>query len=279
MKNLSIKIVGLMIAISASLTASGPRVTNALFTSIHNEIVAVETPPLYSTNSLSSGMVFEIITAALSDEKETATLTTYPVQRMVNYYVTQEKVLAALGINFNFSKDEKKKVLSIPVAIIDEQYIYYKPTHPNGIAFEKDLSELKGMTYGANEGEDTSVYKKAEIKVVYGESRFLFKKLQTQKVDFIKQPVLSTQVMIDTNFAVDKNQFAIIESASQKSVCMIHFNLQNPQAKEIAKKFIKGLSSILNNGQYQAILEKYVGKTATSVKHIDELKTLLKKKL
>lgn len=279
MKNLSIKVIGIMIVISVSLMASGPRVTGTLFTSIQNEIVAVETPPLYSTTSLNGGMVFEIVTAALKIEKESATFTTYPVHRMVKYYVTQEKVLAALGINFNLSKDEKRKVISIPVAIIDEQYMYYKPVHPKGISWNGKLSELKGLKYGAHKGEDTSAYKKAEIKVLYGESRFLFKKLKTQKVDFIKEPVLSAKAMIDTNFAADKNQFGIMESTPQKSVCMIHFNLQNPQAREIAKKFTKGLSSILKSGQYQTIVEKYVGKTATSVKNIDELKTLLVKSL
>lgn len=264
---------------SVPLMASGPRVTGALFTSIQNEIVAVETPPFYSTTSLNNGMVFEIVNAALRSEKETATLTTYPVQRMVKYYVTQEKVLAALGINFNLSKDEKRNVISIPVTIIDEQYMYYKPAHPKGISWTGKLSELKGLKYGAHKGEDTSAYKKAEIKVVYGQSRFLFKKLKTHKVDFIKEPVLSAKMMIDTNFAADKNQFAVMESAPQKSVCMIHFNLQNPQAREIAKKFTKGLSIILKNGQYKTIVEKYVGKTAMSVKNIDELKTLLKKNL
>lgn len=279
MKNLSIKLIGFVLLSSVLLMASGPRVTGAFFTSIDNEIVAVETPALYSNTSLNNGMVFEIVTAALLSEKETATLTTYPVQRMVKYYVTQEKVLAALGINFNLSKDEKRQVISIPVAIVDEQYMYYKPAHPKGISWNGKLSELQGLKYGANKGEDTSAYKKAEIKVVYGESLFLFKKLKTQKVDFIKEPVLSAKAIIDTNFAADKNQFAVMELAPQKSVCMIHFNLQNPQAREIAKKFTKGLSSILKNGQYQAIVEKYVGKTAMSVKNIDELKTLLKKNL
>lgn len=279
MKFLSIKIITFIIVTSVSLMASGPRVTSALFTSIHNEIVALETPPLYSTTSLNNGMVFEIVTAALHSEKETATLTTYPVQRMVNYYITQEKVLAALGINFNLSKDEKKKIISIPVAVINEQYIYYKPTHPKGITLKENLSELKGLRYGAHKGEDTSAYTNAEIKVVYGESRFLFKKLKTRKVDFIKEPLLSAQTMIDANFAADKEQFAVMSFAPQKSVCMIHFNLQNEQAKEMAKKFTKGLTAILNNGQYQAIVEKYVVETAMSAKNIDELKTLLKSNL
>ena len=279
MKTLGIKLVGLALVASASLMASGPRVTSALFTSAQNEIVAVETPPLYSSQNPNGGMAFEIVKAALDSEKETATLTTYPIQKMVNYYVTQEKVLAALGTNFKLSEDEKKSVISAPIAIFAERYLYYKPAHPKGISWSGKLSELKGLSYGAHNGEDASAYKKAEIKVLYGESRFLFKKLKTGKVDFIKEPVLSAETIIDANFAADKNEFGIMESAPQKSICKILFNLKNPQAEEISKKFIKGLSAILQNGKYQAIIEKYEGKTALSSQRVEEFKTLWKKEL
>lgn len=276
MKALCIKLVGFVLISSVSLMASGPRVTSALFTPIQNEIVAVETQPFYSSQNPSGGMVFEIVKAALNSEKESAMLTTYPVQNMVNYYLTQEKVLAALGTNFNLSKVEKKSLVIIPIALIREQYIYYKPAYPKGISWSGKLSELKGLRYGANKGEDTSEYKKAEIKVVFGQSRFLFKKLKTQKIDFIKEPVLSAKTMIDTNFASDKNKFGVMEPAPQKSVCMILFNLKNPEAKEISKKFINGLSTILKNGQYQAIIEKYEENTSISSKHVIEFKKLWK---
>lgn len=262
---------------SISLMASGPRVTGALFESIQNEIVAIERPPLYSSQDVNGGMVFEIVTAALTSEKESATLTTYPVANMVKYYLTQEKVLAALGTNLKLSKDEKKKVISIPVAIITQQYMYYKPAHPKGISFKGELSELKGLVYGARKGEDTSAYKKAGIKVVY--SKFLFKKLKTKKVDFIKESVLSAAVILDSRFTVDKDDFGVIKTTPQKSVSMILFNLQNQEAQKISKKFEKGLSTILENGQYQDIIEKYEGKTASSSKNIEEFKNLWKKSL
>ena len=259
--------------------ASGPRVTGAVFTPLQNEIVAVETPPLHSSQNPSGGMAFEIVKAALNSEKETAALTTYPVQRMVKYYVTQEKVLAALATNWNLSVDDKKSLVSVPIALINEQYVYFKPAHPKGISWAGKLSELKGLRYGAHKGEDASAYKKAEIKVVYGESRFLFQKLKSKKVDFIKEPVLSAKAMINANFSADKNKFAVMESAPKKSVCKIHFNLQNQEAEEISKKFTKGLSAILKNGQYQAIIEKYEGKTQLSSENIAEFKTLWKKEL
>ena len=170
-------------------------------------------------------------------------------------------------------------MLSIPIALINEQYIYYKPAYPKGISWTGKLSELKGLKYGVHEGEDVNEYEKAEIKVVYGRSNFLFKKLKTGKVDFIKVHALSAKAIIEGNFASDKNQFGVMEHGPEKSVFMIHFNLNNPDAEEISKKFSKGLSAILNNGKYQAIIQKYEGKTAISSKNISEFKTLWKKEL
>ncbi len=281
MKTLYLKVLTCVISasVSVSVMASGPRVTSDLFEVPHNEIVAVETPPLYSSHNPSGGMAFEIIMAVLSSEKESATLTTYPIQKLVDYYITQGKVLAALGTNLNLSEGQKKSVISIPVALIREQYIYYKPAHPKGISWDGKLSDLEGLTYGAHAGEDTSAFTTAEIKVDYARSLFLFKKLKTQQVDFIREPVLSAEAMIKANFAADENQFGIMESVPQKSVCIILFNLQNPEAEKISKKFRQGLSTILKNGKYQAIIEKYEGKTPLSAQYIEEFKALWKKEL
>lgn len=274
MNNLWIKTTGCVIALSVSLLASGPRVTGAMLSAAHNEVVAVETPPLYSSQHPNGGMAFEIVAAALNSQKETATLTTYPVQKMVNYYLTQEKVLAALGTSWNLSAGEKKNVISIPVSLVREQYFYYKPSHPKGIVWGGNLSNLKGLTYGEHEGVDTQAYKQAGVNVVYGRSRPLFEKLKAGKVDFIEESALGGQEVINTFFASDKSQFATMEPNPAESVCTIQFNLQNPDAQAIAKKFRTGLSAILKNGQYQAIVEKYEGNTAASSGHVEKFKTL-----
>lgn len=274
MKHIWIKTTGCIIALGVSLLATGPRVTGAMISASHNEIVAVETPPLYSSQTPNGGMAFELVAAALKSENETASLTTYPIQKMVNYYVTQEKVLAALGTSWNLSAAEKKNVISIPVSVIREHYFYYKPAHPKGIAWGGKLSNLKGLSYGEHEGVDTQPYKEAGINVVYGRSRPLFEKLKAGKVDFIGESALGGQEIINTFFASDKSQFATMEPNPQESICTIVFNLQNPDAQIISKKFRTGLSAILKNGQYQAIIEKYEGKTALASQHVEKFKTL-----
>jgi len=277
MKKIFIKSTVSILVMAVSVMASGPRVTETVFTPIQNEIVALDSAPFYSNTLSNGGMIFEIVQAALNSENETATLTTYPVKSMIKYYITQEETLAALVINVKLSKAESKNIIKIPVALIREQYMYYKPSHPQGLSFKEKLSKLKGLTYGATPGEDTSAYEKAGIKVVYAESRFLFGKLKAQKVDFIKEPVLSSRAIIDNSFKTEKNKFAVIKPQVQSSVCMILFNLQNKSAKDVSNKFRKGLSKIIKNGQYQKILEKYQENPDDIMQSIQELKGLLKK--
>lgn len=279
MNHALIKISLSVLAFSISLMASGPRVTSALLTSSHNEIIAVDTPPFHSSQYPSGGMAFEIVTAALNAEKETAVLTNYPVHKMVKYYLTQEKVLAALGTDWSLSASEQKNIRAMPLLVVREQYFYYKPVHPKGIAWGGKLSNLKGLTFGEHEGMDTKMYKKAGINVVYGRSQTLFNKLKTGKVDFVGVSALNAQALIDASFASDKHHFAAMEPDPEESVCMILFNLQNPEAASISQKFRKGLSSILQNGQYQAIIEKYEGKTPLAARHIEKFKSIWMKEL
>jgi len=274
-----ISVAGWLIAASVSLMATGPRITGAMFTSVPNEIVAIESAPFYTNQYPTGGMLFEIVTAALSSEEQTATLTTYPVQKMVNYYLTQEKVLGALGTTWNLSAAEKKKVVAFPISIVHQHYYYYRPFHPKGISWGGKLSNLKGFRYGSQEGADTDMYTKAGITVVYGRSLSLFKKLEEGSVDFVGNPDLSTKAIVDTNFAADKNQFAVMEPAPKEVIGMLLFNRQNPDAEVISKKFRKGMTTILKNGQYQTIIEKYEGKTPLASQHIEKFKTLWEKEL
>lgn len=274
-----IHVTGLVILASASLMATGPRITAVMFAETKNEIVAVEAPPLYSMQRSDGGLIFELVSAALKVQKETATLTTYPIRKMADYYLRQEKVLGALGRSQNFSAEDKKGQIVFPVCRVHEHYFYYKPLHPKGIVWKGSLSDLKGLRYGGREEEDTSAYEKAGIKIERGRSLELFQKLKAGNVDFIKEPELSAKVLIESNFKADKNQFVIMEPMPEESTALIIFNMKNPDAKAISKKFREGMSTILENGQYQSIIEKYEGRNEISAEHIKQFKTLWKKEL
>lgn len=268
-----------MIAVSVSLMATGPRITAAMFTEAKNEIVAVEGPPLYAMQQQSGGLAFEIVSAALKTQNETATLTTYPVRKMVDYYLTQENVLGALGRSQYLPDEDKKGNIIFPVCRVHEHYYYYKPLHPKGITWKGSLSDLKGLRYGAREEENTQTYEKAGIKIEKGRSLDNFKKLKTGSVDFIKEAELIAKGIMDTNFGSDKNEFAVMEPSPEESTVLIVFNVKNPDTKTISKKFRDGLSVILENGQYQTIIEKYEGKNEISAGHVKQFKILWKKEL
>lgn len=170
MKNLLIKTVGFTIVACVSLMASGPRVTAALLGDAHNNIVAIEASPLVSNVHPQGGMMFEILTAALKSQNDSATLSTYPVKKMVNYYLTQENGIGAFTVAKSVLAVNKKGLVVLPVTLIDEQYIYYKPAHPQGISWSGKLSNLKGLTCGEDEGADTKVYQDAGINVIQGRS-------------------------------------------------------------------------------------------------------------
>lgn len=172
-----------MIAASVSLMATGPRVTASMFSDVKNEIVAVETSPLYTMKLPNGGVVFEIVTAALKTQNKTATLTTYPIRKMASYYLVQEDVLGALGKTKEFSVEEKKGNIVLPVCRLQDQ------------------------------------------------------------------------------------EYSII------------FNVKNSDAKTISKKYKEGLSAILDNGQYQAILEKYETKNSLPSGDIKAFKAQWKKEL
>lgn len=279
MKKLSIKILTCAItaSISVSSMASGPRVTNTLFQAAHNEVVAIDTPALYSNHTENGGLAFEIVNAALKSESDSASLTTYPIQKMVNYYLTQEKVLATLTMQWITAENNNKNLVGLPVALVQEQLYFYKPSHPNWGAENTTLANLKGFTYGAHVGEDTSAYKAAKIKVVYGQSLFLLKKLKAQKVDFVKMPQLSANDIINTHFAKEADLFGVMRTAPENSVCKIIFNLQNPEASQVINKYRKGLTTILGNGEYQAIVEKYVASPQLAAQLTEDFKKLWQK--
>lgn len=274
-----IAMAGLLMAASVSLTATGPRITAAMFTEAKNEMVAVEAPPLYAMQQPGGGLVFEIVSAALKTQNETATLTTYPVRKMADYYLTQEKVLGAFGNSQSLSLEAKKGNMVFPVCRVHEHYYYYKPLHPKGIAWKGSLSDLKGLRYGTGEEEKTAAYEKAGVRVERERSLDNFKKLKAGSIDFVKEPELTARLMMETNFGADKNQFGTMEPSPEESTELIVFNAKNPDAKVIAKKFRDGLNAILENGQYQAIVEKYEGKNELSNEHVNQFKTLWKKEL
>lgn len=264
-----ILLISLMIPLS--VMATGPRVTAHLL-SQGAEIYALDFPPFISTEIVGGGFDAEIINAALKAADIDAVITALPLGNMVKYYLTQENAIAVLGHNLSFSAKQKKDLIFIPVSVTSERYFYYRPVQKSTLSWNGKLKKLKGYTYGAYKGEDVAAYKDAGINIDIGRHRSLLKKLKSKKIDFIRLPDLTAEWMIDKYFPKEKANFARMETAIGEKPTFIIFNKKHPDGKTMAKKFSAGLSKIINDGSYMAIVEKYLGKGERTAKHMESLR-------
>lgn len=254
-----------------SVMATGPRVTTHLFTS-GVEIYALDFPPFITTEIVGGGFDAEIINAALKAADIDAVITALPLGNMVKYYLTQENAIAVLGHDLSFSAKQKKDLIFIPVSVTSERYFYYRPAHKSALSWNGKLKNLKGYTYGAHKGEDVAAYKDAGINIDFARHRSLFKKLKSKKIDFIKFPELTAEWMIDKYFPEEKANFARMKTAIEEKPTFIVFNKKHPDGKTMAKKFSAGLSKIINDGSYMAIVKKYLGKSDRTARHMESLR-------
>lgn len=255
---------------STPALATGPRITHSLLSPETREIYAVESPPLISMEVAQNGVVSEIVATALSVAGIDAAISTLPLQKMVKYYLLQENAIAVLGSNLDFSADEKKNLIFIPVFVTELKYFYYKPANKIADKWNGELKNLKGSSYGALEGEEVSTYQNAGIQVEEGRALPLLKSLQAGKVDFIGLTGLTAAWLINKHFPKEKDNFGTMQPAAGELPIYLIFNKKHPKGEAAAAKFSGALANMLDDGRYLQILEKHLGKS-------DELKEFMQK--
>lgn len=246
--------------------ATGPRIKQDLFTPNANAIYALDLPPFVTTELNSGGAAIELVNAVLRTQKIDATISTLPLARMLKYYVLQEKALALIGSHINFSPDEQKNLIFIPLLRLKQHYYVYQPKHPDGLPWHGDLKTLANLTYGANPEENVSNYQKAGLKVETGKLLGLLEKLKSGQLDLLANSALAVDWFLDRNFAADKAKFSKLEPAAGEETLFMIFNKNHPEGAELAKKFQEGLAAVIANGQYKALLEQQFGGNA-AVEH------------
>jgi polar amino acid transport system substrate-binding protein len=263
--------------ITTSLWATGPRISESNLVPNKNQIYASDYPPFATTELATGGLNSEIINAVLKISNIDAVQTIVPLQSMVKFYLTQDKALAAYARELNFNKNTRKKYIYIPISISVNNYIYYKPAHQTELTWNGSLTSFKGLTYGAYKGENVEQFKQHGITIKTGRVHSLLKKMISNKVDFIKIADLNRNWMFDKYFPDEKNNFSIINNTRTLITLFILFNKQHPNGRALAKKFKSGLSTVVNNGQYQTILEKYVPLKVMREQYMKEFKASIKK--
>lgn len=238
--------------------ATGPRVTTSLFSPHHNQIHAVDFPPFVSSEVVDGGVVSEIITTAMRRSEIDAVVTTHPVERMVYYYLLQEKVMAVAGWHFDFTKAQREQLIFVPVVSLTERYFYYKPSHPQGLNVA-NATDLKGLRYGAHQGEETERYSKAGAEVVYGRTVTLLKKLQRGEVDFICAPPRSVEWLLERYMKNEKQNVIAMPEEAEPDVFYMVFNRQHSLGEQAAEKFRAALIAMEKDGTLARITSKHFG--------------------
>jgi len=240
--------------------ATGPRVTQSMLVETENEMYAVDAPPFVSLDVAENGLSASIVNAALKAVETKATLTIFPVTKMVTYYLNEEQALAVYDEYISFSEDEKKSLIYVPVFYAKESYIYSKLRYKEGLNGQGSLSDLSGLKYGTHRSEKQarSIYEEAGIELVFARHYALFNKLVAGEVDFIKMPDLAISWMLEHDNSVQKEHFSTMDISTQLVPKFIVFNKNNPDGEKMAQKLKQGLSIILENGQYAELLKKYL---------------------
>lgn len=258
-----------LITYSNTSLATGPRVAANLFVTNVNQFYALELPPFISSKAKNYGMLFELIESILKTEEIAGEINILPSLNMAKYYFTQEDALAIVGHDFNLAKEQQKKAIFIPVLSLDEYYFYYQSSPDKKITWNGELSSFKDKTYGAIKGEDVQAYKKAGINIKYARLQVLLKKMQQQKIDFIREPELTLNTLVEQYLPNEKNAFIKMEPKAGNMLLGIIFNSAHKDGKESAKKFKKGLTKVIANGQFKRILQKHLGNEISIAPYIN----------
>jgi ABC-type amino acid transport substrate-binding protein len=251
------------ITINEVASATEPRITPGLLSPERLEIFTYENPPLASMDMPSGGLYPEIIQAALNKENVKATVTILPVRSLVKYNLIQDNAIAIIGDGWNFSEEERKRLIFIPFCIINGGYYYYRPAHKQELSLDGNISKLKGLTYGAQEGEDVTAFKEAGLSVRFGSVLSHYKKLKGKEIDFLSAPGLSAEWIVSKHYSGEKNNYLLIKNSSWEASSPIIFNTNNIEAKTVSRKLREGLIKIKLDGTYINILEKYHGEGST----------------
>lgn len=240
------------------------------------EFGSSETPPYWSDHLPYKGLGGEILDAISREVGLTSRINFYPTSR-----IFEMKTGNHLGDPGHWPK--QKFVAVIPIAIFNSSLFYYTPHFKNEFVFKR-IEDLKGHTIGILKGsmDDTALFAEHGIRVEESYKRdSLFKKLKLGRIDLCGVTSLSGIGIVKKLFPDEVENFAQIPLPRSVSAISIMIDVGSKNAEEIAKKYEKGLNTIMSNGKYLDILEKYYGQGNIPMdwfRHLDRFKAGYKKR-
>ncbi|WP_320041816.1 hypothetical protein [uncultured Desulfobacter sp.] len=163
-------LLAILLVFLNTVWATGPRLTPQLFEAEGTtKIVIYEYPPLTTFDIPDMGLCPEIIQAAFLAAGVPVTVENQVVKSLAVYSLIQDNSAAMLGVESDFTKEQLKQLKVVPCYIMEGRYFYCRPNHKKGLGWDGQSDSLKGYTYGALAGEDTTAYEHAGIKTVTGD--------------------------------------------------------------------------------------------------------------
>jgi len=217
---------------------------------------ANESPPYWSESMTGFGMGGEIVQAISRAAGVTTVLSFKPLQRMI-----AEDDNNDLGNPVFYLRNQDFAAI-IPIAVYHVALFYYKPNH-DGEAFSVvSLADLKGFKVGMLKGAlvDRSAFARAGIDVEESYSQAsLFRKLRKGRIDLVIEVELVGRQMIRNLFPDEIDAFAVNPVEQSEAPIAILLSQQQPDAAAVAQAYRRGLQTIVDSGEYSAIVKKYYG--------------------
>ncbi len=267
-----LKYLTLTLMLSVPLMATGPRISTNVFQDNKNDIYALDSAPLISSDIQKGGLIIELVEAVYAEINEDVHTNIIPLQSMMKFYMTQSSTIALIGEELEFDLVKNASYTKIPLYVIEEVYVYNKLHHKDGIKYDGNIAQLKGLVYGTSNNDDIKRFNENSITVKKGSQLSLMKKLRQGDIDLMKTSLEGLEWYTNNKFSSDKENFKVIDKSKSYSVVSIYLNEKGAANKALSDRFQKAFKKMVDDGRYRAILQRYLKDS----KKADIKSTLLK---
>ncbi len=216
---------------------------------------ANESPPYWSKNMPHNGMCGEILQAMSELAGLQSTVVFKPLKRLIADTENND-----VG-NPDFYLQHNDFYSIIPIAIYQSAFYYYKPSYPTGITLH-NLADLKHYNIGVLKGTliDQLSFKQHGINFETSyKQESIFKKLKLGRIDLALEIDLIAYHTLHNLYPGQHKDFAIIQLPNSISPIALMINESQPNAEEITQLYRQALTTLIQSGRYQKIIQKYYG--------------------
>lgn len=224
-------------------------------------ISTIEYPPLFQSQEIPGkgyGVASDLTVAAFKAVNIKVTFDYIPMARSVISVVTKRHPANLGSINW-FIKDQKQQHVDVVNLFnINFMLFYRKNRFPSGISYEH-LSELQDFSIGNVRGSSTTpIVNNANLNLRWITAlEQNFKMLNANRIDLAIGGETAGWALIKSLYPNTVDNFAVVKKPVHRVPIGLVFHKEQ---KLLSEQFNKGIDTILKNGTYFQILERYYGK-------------------